>query len=526
MASSYINVSPVTAVAALVLCCAAQTILASPLPPSFTDLEQELDSLNPQSQSQPSSVQNPFSPGETLPFHSRQDNIQDVLQDDQDVAENQESVLGRNPSLQDRQDPRQTDDVSPVENLAKLSSQTPADVDDPFQNGERAKEHVLQKVDNHKEDHEQKFQNLNKMTGNDQENQLQELPLVKDLGQKEDVQEVSSSFKDGEKVHLQDPNISKGGRQEEQDLNPDNSQEEELQTLQVDNDDVDDDDEEEAEDLERSFLPENKEELENEAAAQELDSMIRYDNSRASDVYYDSYDSENDDDNDDVDGDGEPDLNVAKGGIPDELSPGESSHAGEASNNVDNQETPHFKSLWKTEDIDRPRHDWDDANAAEGMRGVEMKRGQDKEVVGEEEEEGEGEGEEEEEGEGEGEEEEEGRFRPVRVVVLNETLYLNSSQDDRLPRFQPVPLPVHFKDYDVNRDGMISLPELRYVSRATEGVRQAFRAADSDGDGWIDRGEFQVAGWGRPVYINYGPPPPPPPPQMTRGHPYPPSPSS
>lgn len=86
-------------------------------------------------------------------------------------------------------------------------------------------------------------------------------------------------------------------------------------------------------------------------------------------------------------------------------------------------------------------------------------------------------------------------FPAIRVIQLNETLYLNHT-DSQQPAFQPVALPESFDDYDVNGNGWISLAELLYVTGATEGATDAFNAADVDGDGRVDRDEFAVAQWG------------------------------
>ncbi|KAK7102023.1 aspartic and glutamic acid-rich protein-like [Littorina saxatilis] len=95
---------------------------------------------------------------------------------------------------------------------------------------------------------------------------------------------------------------------------------------------------------------------------------------------------------------------------------------------------------------------------------------------------------------------------PMRVIELNETLYLNNT-DDREPKFQPVRIPDKFEDYDLNKDGLISLPEMRYVTGAVEGAKDAFRDADRDGDGWVEREEFDLAGWGLPANPTPTPPP-------------------
>lgn len=86
----------------------------------------------------------------------------------------------------------------------------------------------------------------------------------------------------------------------------------------------------------------------------------------------------------------------------------------------------------------------------------------------------------------------------IRVIELNETLYLNNTNNDK-PTFEPVAMPDSFEDYDVNRNGWISLPELRYVTGATEGASDAFRAADTNRDGRVDRNEFLAAMWGAQV---------------------------
>nr|KAG5699506.1 hypothetical protein BaRGS_020065 [Batillaria attramentaria] len=89
-------------------------------------------------------------------------------------------------------------------------------------------------------------------------------------------------------------------------------------------------------------------------------------------------------------------------------------------------------------------------------------------------------------------------YPPIRVIELNETLYLNHT-DDSQPEFQPVSMPDTFEDYDVNRNGWISLAELRFVTKATEGATEAFRAADVNGDGRVDRQEFERSMWGAQV---------------------------
>ncbi|XP_025106948.1 uncharacterized protein LOC112571836 isoform X2 [Pomacea canaliculata] len=85
----------------------------------------------------------------------------------------------------------------------------------------------------------------------------------------------------------------------------------------------------------------------------------------------------------------------------------------------------------------------------------------------------------------------------IRVIEVNQTLYLNNSGVDDEQQFQPVRMPDKFENYDVDGDGRITLSELRYVTGATEGAAEAFSAADVDGDGLLDEEEFQATMWGR-----------------------------
>jgi hypothetical protein len=64
--------------------------------------------------------------------------------------------------------------------------------------------------------------------------------------------------------------------------------------------------------------------------------------------------------------------------------------------------------------------------------------------------------------------------------------------------FQPIPLPDKFAEYDVlERDGVITMEELVYVTGAVENARAAFKASDLNDDGVVDVQEFRKAPWYR-----------------------------
>ncbi|XP_076468646.1 uncharacterized protein LOC143299375 isoform X2 [Babylonia areolata] len=422
------------ALMALALCCAAY-----PFPNSLLHLEDELDALVHHPPPQHSHLEAPPPPEEAP----------------QDVSQNGESSLEKNHQLHNGIQIEDTDDASPTGNAVDESA---ADDEIPFRN------HLAGATED-----DEDMDELQRVTSLDGDSgvEVQERTSVWD--DSEDLHGLNPPAQHAQENSFHDSNRLSEDEDDEaldaQDEDNEDSQEDDLRRLQADSEDGEE--EQQAPDSPEDLsLPDAEEQDENDAAAQELDSMTQPD-----DDLYDGYHS--DDNNPDL---GMKNDNDVKN---DESYPADPSHGIDTPSFLEKQGSLHPDSVWKLEEEkEASRFVYDDVMAAEGVDLEEEKRAG-----------------------------EEAAFRPVRVIELNETLYLNST-DEHLPKFQPVPMPDKFEDYDINNDGVISLPELRYISRATEGAWQAFQDADSDGDGWVNREEFQRAGWGVPV--NSAPPSPPP----------------